>query len=57
MMFRIPIRHHVVMQGKLLDTRQWLVRSVSWKKGCRSEHDAIFDLCAYENSSASADMH
>ena len=28
MMFRIPIRHHVFMQGQLLDTRQWLVRSV-----------------------------
>ena len=32
MMFRIPIRHHVVMQGKLFDIRQWLVERCARRK-------------------------
>ena len=50
MMFRIPSRHHVVMQGKFFDIRQRLVVRVCSKGGWRYEHDvSIFDLCAYEN--------
>ena len=33
-LFRIPIPHHVVMQGKLFDIRQWLVERVCSKEGC-----------------------